>query len=184
MRRMVLVSSLLTVGLVGGGCATDSPEVNRGENARGSNAGGGGGGNSGGREEPETEIASFGDQVEFKDGLSVTVSEPRPFEASRYAAGARKFPNQLAFTVTVVNNTSKPYDPLNFTYSLQSGNGEGSEIFDTAKNLDGSPSTTVLPGRETQFDIGYSVMDPADLVMQVEPISTFNSKPAYFQTPQ
>lgn len=110
---------------------------------------------------------SFGQAYTYEDGLTVKVSEPRPFEPGESAA-AKPGP-AVVFTVVVVNKTGKPFDATLFYITLQSGNEEAPEIFDSEKGIEGSPSTKVLDGREAKWKIAYNVKDPADLVLEVQP---------------
>lgn len=120
---------------------------------------------------------TFGETYTWEDGISVTVSPPEPFEPSEYAI-AGEWPAYLAFNVKVVNGTQANFDPSMFSTTLQSGNTEGDEVFDSANGFEGSPSTTLLPGREAVFKIGYGVQDAADLVMEVSP--SFEHESAIF----
>lgn len=113
--------------------------------------------------------AKFGEGFTFRNGVAVTVSQPAPFVPSASAAGYEAGGQAVIFTITVVNGSQENYDPTLFTTSLQSGNREASQIFDSAKNLGGTPSTVVLPGREAEFQVAYAVSDPTDLVMEVSP---------------
>ncbi|WP_139281984.1 hypothetical protein [Rhodococcus zopfii] len=117
--------------------------------------------------EPAT--AKFGEAFTFRNGLGVAVSVPQPFTPSVSAAGLEPGDQAVVFTITIVNGSTENYDPALFSTSLQSGNREASEIFDTPNNVGGSPSTAVLPGRESEFQVAYSVTNPTDLVMQVSP---------------
>lgn len=109
---------------------------------------------------------SFGETYTYENGLQVTIGAPVPFTPSETAAGDEDFTKFVRFTVVLVNDTVENYDARLIT-SVQSTNIEGDEVFDSAQCLDGPPSTVVLPGREAQFDIGYGVADPADIVMEV-----------------
>lgn len=113
--------------------------------------------------------AKFGQSFEFENGISMTVSAPEPYTRDEYASGGEDAAAHLAFTVTIVNGSDANYDPSLFYATVQSGNTEAEQIFDSANGLNGSPSTAVLPGRETTFKIGFGVADPADLVMEVAP---------------
>lgn len=84
----------------------------------------------------------------------------------------------IKFTVTIVNHSPDNYDPSLFHADAQSGNAEAEQIFDSAGGLSGSPSTVLLPEREVTFPVGFSVTDPADLVMQIRP--GFDYKDAIF----
>ena len=122
----------------------------------------------------------FGQTYTFEDGLAVTVSAPRPYTPSEYAYVDENASAFLAFDVTIVNGTSANYEPSIFSTTLQSGNAEAQEVFDSANNLTGSPSTPILPGRESAFTIAYGVTNPTDLVMQVSPGFGFDYEPALF----
>jgi hypothetical protein len=114
-----------------------------------------------------TETALFGETWEYTDGISVTVSAPQHFEPSDTAV-ADDAAAYVVFDVTIVNGSEEPWEPIVIT-SVQSGNTEAAEVFDTANGLNGTPSTTVLPGREVTFPIGYGVADPEDLVLEITP---------------
>lgn len=107
----------------------------------------------------------FGQSYEWEDGLSVTIGAPAPFTPSEYALseGASAY---LSFEVKIVNGTTGNFDPSLFSSTLQSGNAEASQVYDSEFE---SLSTTLLAGREAVFKIGYGVSDPADLVLEVSP---------------
>lgn len=125
--------------------------------------------------EEETGPLTFGETTTYEDGLEVTVGAPKPFKASETAAGAEGFPAAVAFDVVIVNGTGANFDPSLFSTTLQSANTEGSEVYDSEQNVGGSPSTTLLPGREAKFRIAYAVQDPADLVLEVSPSFEHNA---------
>lgn len=120
-------------------------------------------------EEPAEESTepAFGEAFTYDDGLTVTVSAPKPYKPSNSAAAGKG--EAVAFDITLVNNTGATFDPSLLSASLQSGNGQAEEIFDTAKGLNGSPMTKLLDGREAKWIIGYTVQDPNDLVLEVSP---------------
>jgi hypothetical protein len=118
-------------------------------------------------EAPAGEPAVFGESWEYTDGLAITISEPKPFEPSD-TAFASEAAAYVVFEVTITNGTAADYEPLVIT-SVQSGDAEAEEVFDSENGLEGAPSTTLLPGREVTFQIGYGVADAADLVMEVTP---------------
>jgi Protein of unknown function (DUF2510) len=130
--------------------------------------------------EPEppagTETAIFGETWEYTDGLAVTISEPRSFEPSGTAI-APEAAAYVLFDVTIANGTDEPYEPLVIT-SMQSGSTEAEEVFDSENGLDGPPNTTLLPGREVTFQIGYGVAETGDLVLEFTP--GFEYQPAIF----
>ncbi len=104
---------------------------------------------------PESDQVRFGQAFTWEDGLSVKVSPGAAFTPSPYAA-ADKAAAYLAFTITVVNNTKKPYDPALFSATVQSSNTEASTVFDSEAGLLGPPSTTLLAGRQSVFKLATS----------------------------
>jgi hypothetical protein len=115
---------------------------------------------------PERETLAFGKSYTWDDGVSVTVGRPTKFKPSAYAV-VEKSKRYLKFTVTVVNKSNKPID-LGLTYiSVQSGNEEAREVFDSMSGLRGPPDTKVLKGRESEFDAGFGVADPKDLLLEI-----------------
>lgn len=115
-----------------------------------------------------TDQAGFGSTYSWTDGLQVTVSAPTPFTPSEYAA-ADPATAYLSFTVTIVNNTGAEYKPSLFSATAQSGNAEADQVYDSANGLDGTPSTAILNGRQSTFQLGFGVADPNDVVLQVRP---------------
>ena len=98
--------------------------------------------------------------------MTITVSKPKKFKPSEYneVKGAKAY---LKYRVTVVNKSSKALD-LSLTYmSVQSSNKEAEQVFDSENGLEGSPSTKLLKGRESEYDIGFAVADPKDVVMEI-----------------
>jgi len=116
--------------------------------------------------EPEStlnKLPKFGETVTF-DGLSVGVSAPEAFSPSQYAFGADQAAN-VKFTVTLTNTGSEGYDPVLTFISASSGQQEATQIFDEA--LVGAPTTTILPGQAVSYQVGFSVADPAQIVLDV-----------------
>lgn len=74
-----------------------------------------------------------------------------------------------AFTVTITNGTTKPYDPTLFNATIQSGAAEGDQVYDSANGYNGAPHTTLLAGRKSIFKLGFGLTSPTDLVLQVRP---------------
>lgn len=110
---------------------------------------------------------AFGATKTYTDGLSITISKGKTFKPSEYAAGKGKF--FVKYTVTIVNGTAKMFEPGMFTASVQSGNVEGEQVFDSEKGIMGSPSTKLLKGREAKFVIGFGVENLKDVVLEARP---------------
>lgn len=126
----------------------------------------------------EDAVAAFGKAYSWEDGLAVTVSTPRAYKPSEYAAGTDKFTKFVSFEVRVVNKTGKAWDPTLFQTSVQSNNQEADEVFDS-ENLGEMPQTKLLNGREAKFTVAYGVANPQDLVMEVTP--DYEHEPVLFQ---
>lgn len=117
--------------------------------------------------EPETPVnPSFGDSYEWSDGMTLTVSTPRPYEPSEsaYLEPAAAY---LAFDMTVVNGSDANFDPFMIYITAQSANVEAAQVFDSANGITGTPETTILPGREATFTVVFGVEDPSDIVMEI-----------------
>jgi hypothetical protein len=69
--------------------------------------------------------------------------------------------------VTVVNKSDRSID-LGPTYiSVQSRNKEADQLFDSMSGLKGPPDKKVLKGKGSEFEVGFGVADPTDLVMEI-----------------
>lgn len=108
----------------------------------------------------------FGKSYTWDDGVTLTVGKAKKFKPSDYAEvkGAKAY---RRYKITVVNKSSKSLD-LALTYTtVQSGNKEAGQVFDTANGLEGSPSTKLLKGRESEWDVAFGLANPDDVVMEV-----------------
>ena len=65
------------------------------------------------------------------------MSTPTPFTPGKYAS-AEPATAYLSYTVTIVNNTGDVYEPAVFFTSVQSGDQEADQVFDSENNLTGS----------------------------------------------
>jgi hypothetical protein len=52
---------------------------------------------------------------------------------------------------------------------MQSATTEEQQVYDSANGIGGSPTTTLLPGREIQFRMAFGATNPDDLVLEVTP---------------
>lgn len=168
LRLAVACSALIALAGCGGESGTTDDEEPRGSNAQ----------LEGDSPLPEDEAASpseepeepptFGETYTWDNGLSVKIGEPQDFTPSEYAAFDQA-PNYRTFEITIVNNTGAQVDAAGAYVSVQSGDQEMSEVFDTDNGLDGSPTTPILDGRQTRYLIGFGIQRPDDIVMQFDP---------------
>lgn len=161
------LAGLLAAGLLLSGCggttgatSSDAPE--------GSNADKPASTKSDAPEKAETPAPKFGETYSWEDGMSVVISNPEPFTPSEYSVieGATDY---VKFGVRLINKTGKPFDPALVYSTLQSGNEEAEQVFDSENNIGGSPETKLLDGREAKWVIGFAVKDPNDLVLEISP---------------
>lgn len=122
--------------------------------------------------EPEAEPQkpsnlAFGDAMEWKNGLMVSVSVPVEFTPSEYAAGGT-LPYNVVFNVTVTNGSTENFDSYVYL-TVTSGGSAGEQVFDSANGLTGPPTGVILPGQTITFASGWNIADPASIVLSVAP---------------
>lgn len=165
MKRIAFIASLLalllgcTACLATGGASDDSPPSGNNRPSEGSS-------DQAADDSPQGAELAFGKSYTWDDGVTITVSKPAKFRPSEYSEvkGAKAY---RKFTITVVNKSSGPID-LNLAYiTMQSNNKEAEQVFDSENGLEGSPSTKLLRGRESEWEIGFGVANPKDMVMEV-----------------
>lgn len=178
MHKTSIVAALAGVSLLFTGCgvsASQTDDAGHGSNTpsasatpkTGQSSEAGGAQSAQTKETTKGTAARFGEAYVYQDGLSVTVSAPKAFEPSEYAAGTDKFKHFVSFDVRIVNKTGKPWDPSLFSATVQSDNEEGDQVFD--EELEGAPQTKLLNGREVKFTVAFGVANPKDIVMEVNP---------------
>jgi hypothetical protein len=118
---------------------------------------------------PEDLTLRFGETVTYEDGFAITVSKPKSFKPSEYAAYPEDADRYVKFTVTVKNGTNQRIDPSGISTTASSGDEEMEEVFDTENNLDGSPQTKLLKGKTVRYQIGYGSLKGKDFVLEVSP---------------
>lgn len=111
----------------------------------------------------------FGKTFTWDDGLAVTVTAPKKFKPSEYAAMDPGKGTPVLMQVTIKNGSKKPFDAGVFTSTVQSNEEEASTIFDSSQKIEGAPSTKLLAGKTVKFKIAYKVLNPKDIVMEVSP---------------
>jgi len=73
----------------------------------------------------------------------------------------------VRFDITVVNRSAKRIDIGLTAISLQSRHKEEDELFDSVSGLTGPPDTKISKGQKSEFDVGFGVADPKNLLMEV-----------------
>jgi len=171
--RLFLTISLFSVGLLGlTGCigSTTSETTIEGTNKPSTSAP---------AQESTVLTKQFGESYRFDDGMQLTVGPGVAFTPSEWASFGTEGANAyLRFTVTVVNGTEQTFDPSMIYMTMQSANTEAQEVYDSDNGLGFAPSTSLLPGREVVYDVGFAVADPNDLVMEAS--IGFSYKPVFY----
>lgn len=73
------------------------------------------------------------------------------------------------------------FDPVLFNATMESGNAEAPQVFDSEEQLMGPPQTKLLEGREARFPVGFTVKNPKDLVLEVSPDAGVKYKSVIWQ---
>lgn len=126
----------------------------------------------------DDQVVAFGSTHSWENGIQVTVQQPEPYRPSSSAAGADRA-RAVSFEVTVKNDSPAPLELV--TVMIQASyNGQPlNPIFDSAKNVMGAPTTSVLPGKTSTFTVAFPVDREAG-EMQVEVMPGFTGERAFF----
>ena len=111
----------------------------------------------------------IGSTHKWQNGVSVAVGEPTVYEPSSSATGTEPGKTYVVITFAISNGSDKVYDSAEFRVSVQSGDTEAAQVYDSAKGVVDAPSTQLLVGQETKFSLAFAVPDPAALVVLVAP---------------
>ena len=133
-------------------------------------------------EEPASTNPTFGDTYTWPDGLAITISAPQEITLSNEYMGELydlSVGPVLAFDVTVHNGTDKDVEAIMINTQMTSGSSESEAVFATEEGLD-MPSTTILPGKDLTWKVGYVVADPADLQLSVSDLNNFSNDKIHF----
>ncbi|MBO0907075.1 hypothetical protein [Arthrobacter sunyaminii] len=122
----------------------------------------------------QDELAAFGEEWTYEDGLTVKVSYLGGATASQYASGAEATGGQLRlFEVSITNNSGEIFDPAMFNASVNYGaeGTAGKRVFDTGSGLEGQFQGKILPGGTQTVKMGYAVPNdaPLDLLVTTSP---------------
>lgn len=120
------------------------------------------------------DIGQFGQAYAWTNGLEITVAPGVAFTPGPYAS-TTPAAAYLSYAITITNKSGQPYDPTMFTASAQSAGKESESVYDSDSGLTGSPTTSVLDGRDATFAIGFGVADPADVVVEISPGYDYDS---------
>jgi hypothetical protein len=124
---------------------------------------------------------AFGKSYTWHDGVKLTIGKPQKLIPSEFAV-VDKSKHYLKFTVTVANKSDKPVG-LGMVYiSVLSGNEVAEDVFDSPSGLNGPPDIKVRKGQTSEFDVGFGVADPKDLLMEVALHDKFERSVVFYST--
>jgi hypothetical protein len=166
MRKQAVAAALSGVLLAGctGGDSTNDGQSSPDGNATSSSDTG----QSGASGQERARDVSFGDTFEFDDDLAISVSAPKLFRPSANATTGGE-PDYVRFEVRLENQTPRRVRLDQVSVTVESGGGQGGDVIDERKNLSGgSPSRVVKPGGAATWALGFGVLDPDDVTVQVQ----------------
>jgi len=113
----------------------------------------------------------FGKMWRYEDGVGVSVGQPKRADCPSWAEDEIKGRTCVRFKIKILNGTSVIFDPGMALVTAQSGDTEAESF-----GLD-SPTTKVLPGRQTTWKEVFAVDVAGDLVVEVTPgAGTYSGK--------
>jgi hypothetical protein len=126
----------------------------------------------------DSSVAAFGSAHTWESGVRVQVQAPKAFKPSSTAAGADGA-RAVSMVVQVHNGSQDPLALSMMSFTASFNGQEASEIYDSTKHLGGTPSSSVLPGKDATFTVAYSL--PAGTgELQVEVRPEFMADKAFF----
>lgn len=114
----------------------------------------------------------FGETHTYDDGITVTISEPQQFELSEIASLEGDIrAHQIAFEVTVTNNSSETFQPE--PYPEVTSDGSTATLIHDVENPFGdfsfSSGTPLDPGESRTYLHGYSVDSMDSITVELSP---------------
>ena len=125
---------------------------------------------------------AFGQTYTWPDGLAVTVSEVKAYRPSSSAATGQAAARYVSMSVTLSNGSEKNVEATGTTLVATINGAPADQVFDSAKGIGGSPTSTVLPGKSVTYTVAFGVpaKEQADLQVEVRPGFGFGYQPAIF----
>jgi hypothetical protein len=159
--RKRAVAAMLTGLLLTTGCTEDSetgsgsPEATKTSEAGTSSSAGG------------ISSVAFGEAHDFEDGVKIQVSRPKRFRPSADATTGGE-PDYVRFSVTLSNDSDRPVSTDQVSVTVESGDGQAGDVIDETKGLTGAPTKRVAPGKAASWSLGFGVLDPQDVAVEVQ----------------
>ncbi|MQA11170.1 MAG: hypothetical protein GEU98_21950 [Pseudonocardiaceae bacterium] len=125
--------------------------------------------------------STFGSTRRFRDGLTVTVSQPKEFQPSvtAYPRSARA----VSFEITVDNSRAANYQLSNMSITLTADGQPMKQVVDTTQGYNGmgSSGNDIAAGRNVQLSLAFTVpVEAVELEMTVQPDTSRVGAPMTF----
>ncbi len=117
----------------------------------------------------------FGSSIGWKNGVKVSISTPKATQVEP-RSGTRKGARPVESTVVVSNGSTEPL--TGFLSVLAISKQTPADVIIDSQNGFGDTSLSVEPGSSATLKVGFWVLDPSDVVVQVEPDTHYD--PAFF----
>ena len=85
-------------------------------------------------------------------------------------------------SVTMTNKSDKNLEATGTSLSATASGAPADQVFDSARGIGGSPTSTVLPGKSITYTVAFGLptKDRVDLQVEVRPSFGFGYQPAIF----
>ncbi|MFJ4870673.1 DUF4352 domain-containing protein [Streptomyces sp. NPDC088757] len=126
--------------------------------------------------DPAAKNLADGDTSVYDDDLKVTVSDPKAYKPSEFAAGHTEGNKAYQVTVVIENGGKKKFDATLVTLAGRAGtNGVAAEqVFD--EKVGAGFQGTVLPGKKATVTVAFDVpKDAKNLTVEVNPGFDYNA---------
>ena len=168
-RKLVITAAVLSIGaFLLGGCTNQDetspqPTAEATATEQGAN-----------EVEPKRAYPEYGGTYNWENGISISVSEPTKIAGPTESSAGEG--ENLAFLVTIENQSQEQFDPNLTTFGLTADGTLAEQIFDPANGLDEAPRSTIPAGEDGEFLVGFNVANQTDMAFEVTPgNSTGNS---------
>jgi hypothetical protein len=123
--------------------------------------------------EPAQQLLSFGGQYRFADGLTMSVSPPKPFQPS--SSAYPRSDRAAAFEVTVRNDGAQPYRLSGLGISATVDGDMAKQLVDPTQGYSGivDAGKDVPSGRDASFTLAFAIANaPAAMRLSLRPTAT------------
>lgn len=99
------------------------------------------------------------------DTMKLKVSNPHSITTGQYAMPEQNA-KAIAYDVTVTNTSDKPIDLVMLTIQATVGQSPSEQVYDSQTDLQGTPTTKLLPGKTITFPVAFLNNGSGEVVVQ------------------